>query len=92
MLQRRYFHGCGAKWFYPYEIAHLNFQGWADANDIVVVFPYLMGWADHNVSHITGQQRSGCYDGYGQTGANYALSTGSQMATVRRMIAGFGGR
>ena len=53
---------------------------------------YLMGWAERNVSHATGQQRSGCYDGYGQTGADYALSTGSQMGTVRRMIAGFGGR
>ena len=71
-----YFHGCGAKCFYPYNIAHLNFQGWTDANDIVVVFPYLMG----------------CYDGYGQTRATYALSTGSKMATVRCMIAGFGGQ
>lgn len=29
-----YFHGCGAAWFYPYELYHLNFQGWADANDV----------------------------------------------------------
>ena len=66
-----YFHGCGAAWFYPYEMAHLNFQGWADANDIVVVFPYLMGWSERNISGTTGQQRGGCYDGYGQTGAFY---------------------
>ena len=49
--------------FYPFEMEHLNFQGWADANDIVVVFPYLNGWSERNVSGTTGQQRGGCYDG-----------------------------
>eukprot|EP01045_Picozoa_sp_COSAG04_P040694 COSAG04_NODE_12008_length_676_cov_0.991334_1_plen_40_part_10 len=38
---------------------HLNLQGWADANDIVVVFPYLNGWSERNVSGTTGQQRGG---------------------------------
>jgi hypothetical protein len=61
-------------------------------NRIALLSRYLMGWTERNVSHTTGQQRSGCYDGYGQTGADYALSAGSQMGTVRRMIAGFGGR
>ena len=49
--------------FYPFEMGHLNLQGWADANDIVVVFPYLNGWSERNVSGATGQQRGGCYDG-----------------------------
>ena len=51
-----------------------------------------MGWTEKNISGTTGQQRGGCYDGYGQTGAEYALSSGSQMATVKRMIEGFGGK
>lgn len=34
----------------------------------------------------TGQEKAGCWDGYGQTGADYLYKSGVQMATVFRMI------
>ena len=88
----------------------------ASRPQIVVVFPFLNGWAgeprltaaiptenphcsckltavsssaERNITGITSQQRSGCYDGYGQTGADYALGSGLQMSTIRRMILTF---
>lgn len=64
---------------------HLGFQLWGETNGIVVVFPRI------HPHGTTTQQRSGCYDGYAQTGANYALRDGVQMKALRAMITAVAG-
>ena len=39
----------------------------------------------------THQTQSGCWDAYAQTGADYALQSGGQMAAVRRMLKALAG-
>ena len=49
-------------------------------NDLVVLYPAIRAWGG------TAQSKAGCWDGYAQTGADYALQSGGQMQAVRRMI------
>ena len=59
---------------------YAGFNEWAEANDIVILYPAMRKWG------TTYETKIGCWDGYGQTGDDYALQSGGQMATVRRMI------
>ena len=35
---------------------------------------------------VVGQTRGGCWDGYAQTGVDYALKSGAQISVVHNMI------
>ena len=67
------------------QVHHLGFQRWGEANNIVVVFPRI---SPHGG---TTESQSGCWDAYAQSGADYALKSGAQMAGMRAMIAAIAG-
>ena len=79
-------HGCDVNGYYDPAVHHLGFENWAEANGMVVLFPRM---ADHGATH---QTLMGCWDAYAQTGADYALKSGAQMAAVRQMIRAVAGR
>ena len=90
-------HGCGMSASNPlmgasfYE--HTGLNAWAEANDLVVLYPQQGGYIDFNRSAPTPQVGGACFDGYGQTGADYAFSTSPQMLAIRNMVAAItGGR
>jgi len=74
------FHGCeqtidliGDK-FYTYT----GYNGWAEANDIIVLYPQAAVNALINPK--------GCFDWWGYAGTAYATKLGIQMATVKNMV------
>ena len=76
-----WFHGCGGPdRFYNASVHYAGFNEWAESNDLVILYPAMRNWGS------TFQTQSGCWDGYGQTGADYALQSGGQVAAIRRMI------
>ena len=68
-------------------VMHTGLNSWADANDIAVLYPQQGGFIDYNLTAPTGQLRGACFDGYGQTGVDYAQFTSPQMLAIRNMIA-----
>jgi poly(3-hydroxybutyrate) depolymerase len=73
------FHGCemtpddiGTKY-----VEHGGYNPWADANNIVVLYPQATSNA---------LNPKGCWDWWGYSGVNYASNTGVQASTVRRII------
>ena len=60
-------------------IAHAGFSAWAEANDMIVVFP------QKDATEET------CWDGYGWGGPLWATKRGGQMAAVWRLISHIGG-
>ena len=66
-------------------VHHLGFQRWGQANDIVIVFPRIQPHGG------TTETQSGCWDGYAQSGTDYALQSGPQMHAMRKMIAAVAG-
>ena len=50
------------------------------SNRIVVLYPKM------STRGRTPQLKSGCFDGYGQTGADYDLKSGPQMAAMVAMV------
>ena len=52
---------------------------------IVIVYPRLQPHGG------TAETQGGCWDAYGQTGADYARRTGVQMAAIAKMIATIAG-
>jgi len=80
-----FFHGCGMDYSIPSfnftYVKHAGFNYWAESNEMVVLYPQMGGYKNG-----TTQQKAGCWDSYGDTGADYCLKKGVQMATVRRMI------
>ena len=73
-------HGCGVNEYYDEAVHHLGFQRWGEANGIVIVFPRIQPHGG------TTETVSGCWDGYAQHGADYALKSGPQMHAMRQMI------
>ena len=73
-------HGCGVNGYYDPAVHHLGFENWAESNGMVIMFPRMAGHGN------TTQTHDGCWDAYAQSGADYALRTGAQMAAVRNMI------
>lgn len=59
--------------------AKTSYNNWADANNIVVLYPQV------NASTLPFNPQ-GCWDWYGYTGADYALKSGSQLVAVNAMI------
>ena len=64
---------------------HLGFQRWGEANNIVNVFPRI---SPHGG---TTETLAGYWDSYAQSGADYALKSGAQMAGMRQMITAIAG-
>ncbi|CAE8585927.1 unnamed protein product [Polarella glacialis] len=76
------FPGCGFTSYSTFVllVTNLNFNSWAETNHIIVLYPKL---ASHG---STKQQQEGCWNVYGQTGANYATRDAPQMLAVRQMV------
>ena len=79
-----FFHGCGVMATYEVFTQFAGFNEWAMLNNFVVVYPKMS-----NRGKIT-QMSGGCFDGYGDTGRDYALRSGPQMATVANMMRAIG--
>ena len=78
-------HGCGVNGYYDEAVHHLGFQRWGESNDIVIIFPRVQPHGG------TIETQSGCWDGYAQSGTDYALKSGAQMHAIRMMMAAVGG-
>lgn len=76
------FHGCGFVFPGTYEmlVTQLNLNAWAEANDIVVLYPRL------GAIGTTAEQKQGCWNVYGQTGVDYATKNADQMAAIWQMV------
>eukprot|EP00930_Biecheleria_cincta_P100425 TRINITY_DN92068_c0_g1_i1.p1 TRINITY_DN92068_c0_g1~~TRINITY_DN92068_c0_g1_i1.p1 ORF type:complete len:520 (-),score=91.14 TRINITY_DN92068_c0_g1_i1:397-1956(-) len=76
------FHGCGFVFPGLYEmlVVELNLNAWAEANDMVVLYPRLGAFGS------TAEQKQGCWNVYGQTGADYATKSADQMKAVLQMV------
>jgi poly(3-hydroxybutyrate) depolymerase len=83
-------HGCGmSRWSAQMNMSyvyHAGFNPWAEANNIVVLYPQGGGYLQRNEVAPAPQMGAGCMDSYGQTGPDYAFKSGLQMSTVRNMI------
>ena len=79
-----FLHGCGIHNYDGYNmfVNYSGFTNWAATNRFVVLFPSI----DWGEAATTNQERSGCFDGYGQTGADYDLRSGAQMTVIKRMV------
>jgi poly(3-hydroxybutyrate) depolymerase len=89
------FHGCGMSITYSDMlmsfVSYTGFNAYADRNDLVILYPQAGGYGESNIQAPTSQLKIDCFDGYGQTGYDYDLITGPQMATVRNMIRAIAG-
>lgn len=76
------FHGCGFVFPGTYEmlVTQLNLNTWAEANDIVVLYPRLGAMGS------TAEQKQGCWNVYGQTGVDYATKKADQMNAIWQMV------
>lgn len=68
------------KWSYDVFTKFAGFNEWAFANNFVVVYPRM------STRGTATQMRSGCFDGYGQTGRDYAQRTAPQLRAIHRML------
>lgn len=88
-------HGCGmAASFAAMNTSfalHAGYGPWADANALVILFPQGGWFHEQGVPAPSGQIGGGCFDGYGQTGPDYALAAGPQTAQIRNMVIALGG-
>jgi len=75
-----FLHGCGVSPTYPVFTKYAGFNEWAVKNRIVVMYPKM------STRGKISQEHSGCYDGYGQTGSDYDVKSGSQMETIAKMV------
>lgn len=65
--------------------ANAGFNPWAEANDIIVLYPYV------KVSPVSPYNPKGCWDWWSYTGNDYGLKTGVQIQFVRSLIDAVGG-
>ena len=90
-------HGCGMSVWSPAMnssyVLHAGFNPYADANDIVVIYPQGGAFLEQNDTRAapTPMIGAGCFDGYGQTSPDFAWRTSPQMATIRAMVAAVAG-
>lgn len=80
------FQGCGmdAASIGEVYVDHVGLLEYAEANDLVLLFPQMGGNTTPVGSNISTMQH--CWDNYGITGANYSFNSGVQMAAVRHML------
>lgn len=79
-----FLHGCGVTETYDVFTKFAGFNEWASKNNFVVVYPRM------STRGTTKQQLMGCFDGYGQTGADYALKSAPQLQTIHNMLLAMG--
>jgi hypothetical protein len=83
-------HGCGMSASNP--SMGMNFvyftglNAWAEANNLVILYPQMGGFIDYNITAPAAQLEAACFDGYGQSGVDYASTSGPQMLSIRNMI------
>lgn len=58
--------------------SHSGFNSWAEANNIVVLYP--------QVSSVPGVNPLGCWDWFGYTGKDYANRNGTQIIAIQKMV------
>eukprot|EP00039_Didymoeca_costata_P004336 m.72698 g.72698 ORF g.72698 m.72698 type:complete len:363 (-) comp12349_c0_seq3:197-1285(-) len=75
-----FLHGCGVTFSYSVFSTYGGFNEWAYKNDMIVFYPKM------STRGNTKQLKSGCFDGYGQTGVDYDLRTSSQMTTIVNIV------
>lgn len=75
------FHGCKQAKIYIQDqyAADTGFNSWAEANNIIVVYPYVV--RDLDVGN-----GNACFDWWGYTGDDYSLKSGVQMAFAKSII------
>jgi len=80
------FHGCrqGVEFIGRSFARQAGYNRWADANDIVVLYPQAAK------SFFWPFNPRGCWDWWGYSGADYATRSGAQLSTVRRMLTALG--
>jgi len=75
------FHGCLQDYDNIGDVyaAHAGFNEWAEANNIIVVYPY----AEANAML---SNPNACWDWWGYTDANYAIQSGVQMQFAKKIL------
>jgi hypothetical protein len=71
--------GCRPRFFF--EAAGYN--GWAEANDIIVLYPQTTAWEGPSPTHTNPK---GCWDWWGYGGGDYATKDGKQIRAIKAMI------
>jgi poly(3-hydroxybutyrate) depolymerase len=66
-----------------------GYNGWAEANDIVVLYPQTTAW---NGPSLTRTNPKGCWDWWGYGGDGYATKNGKQVRAIKAMIDRLTGR
>ena len=79
-----FFHGCDVVDTFDVFSEYSGFNEWAMQNRFVIVYPKM------GTNGKIQQMKDGCWDGYGDTGRDYDLRSGPQMATIASMIKGLG--
>ena len=76
------FHGCeqNIELIGPEYATNTGFNAWAEANNIVVLYPYV------KVSRTVPYNPKGCWDWWGYSGVYYGTNQGVQMKFVKRII------
>jgi poly(3-hydroxybutyrate) depolymerase len=59
-------------------ILNTGYNGWADANNIIVIYPQTIATRNSNPN--------ACWDWWGYDDANYALKSGNQMVAIKGMV------
>eukprot|EP00730_Choanoeca_flexa_P004733 TRINITY_DN11786_c0_g7_i1.p1 TRINITY_DN11786_c0_g7~~TRINITY_DN11786_c0_g7_i1.p1 ORF type:complete len:416 (+),score=72.86 TRINITY_DN11786_c0_g7_i1:96-1343(+) len=72
------FHGCGqtAGQLGTEYVEHTGYNGWAEANHIVILYPQ---------SNVSATNPKGCWDWWGYTGASFNTKRGLQMQAIKSM-------
>jgi poly(3-hydroxybutyrate) depolymerase len=75
------FHGCSQDYGSIQDTwaVHAGYNDWAEANNIIVVYPYVASSAQLG-------NPNACWDWWGYAGANYALQSGVQMQFSKKLI------
>jgi len=76
------FHGClqNAGSVQRAFVDNAGYNGWAEANDIIVLYPQTIA------SFFNPSNPNGCWDWWGYLNANYALKSGPQMQFIGSLI------
>ena len=88
-------HGCGQSATNPgtglLYVMYSGYAMWADHNNIVILFPQGGGFGARDWHTNASQMNGGCFDGYGETGWDYAFRSGPQVSAIANMARGLGG-
>jgi poly(3-hydroxybutyrate) depolymerase len=82
------FHGCEqyAAKIHDLFAREAGYDSWADANNVVVLYPQATKWIRATDPSELSANPQGCWDWWGYTGKDYLGRDGTQMRAVRAMI------